>query len=287
MENRQLIKNIIKYINEQRISQEIKNVIRDTYIDYEDAYKRYLSNLEKEIGNDSKLLFELDNIASYAKREYEGDKASTKEIDDMFFEAKIDNMKEHILATMRNMLENEEHTETSKGLKPILDTEEEKDDSQFIRKCINFSKDNRDYALQIKESVVFEIETSKKNIISKVTKNIPQKEINLEYINYATRAFENEVNIILNKAKIKVPTTIKEELDSLDDKIVSDIIDMYTNEMHGKNNEKEQREEFIADLKVKVDEGEAVKKVLEEQKKLKMLEKDEKQEENLPDNVIE
>lgn len=284
MEEKQLINKVRKYINEQKMPQKIKDLVKDTYIDYESAYKTYLANLEKMLENDAGLLQELNNIVSYAKRDCEEDKAATREMEELVFEAKINNLQEEALAIIRNMAEQEKKKKSLETSKPDLDAEKEKEEneSQTIRKGLNFSKENRECALQIKESVIAEIESSKRNLISKVTRNIPQNSGNLDYINYTKKSFENEVTLILSRAKMQLPITIKDEFDLLDEKIIEDIIKIYM-EMHRSQEDNMsmamQREKFATELRAKVDSNETVE--------ILKKEKDEKLKEDLSGNIIE
>ena len=95
MKEKQIVEKIRNYINEQKLPLRVREMIEKIYLDYEDSYKRYLSNIQRIINNE-KMQTELNNIASFARREYEDDKTSTKEIEDLAFETKINKSKEEI-----------------------------------------------------------------------------------------------------------------------------------------------------------------------------------------------
>ncbi len=269
METRQTINEVRKYINKQKMPQEIKKIVEEIYREYEYAYREYLSELERIIENSARGLEELNNIGSYARREYEEDKATTNEMEELVFEAKINKIQEDILEKIRSESERAKNKKKLENLIPILNEGEieQQEDGKFIRSDINFSRENYECALQIRESVVSEIESSKKNLIFRVTKNIPQSGENLDYINYAKRAFENEVDLILNKAKMQLPTKVKGELDLLDNKIVEDVINIYRK--YNRNQEEiadttTQRKEFADGLKVEVNVDETMQRMKEE-----------------------
>ena len=80
------------------------------------------------------------------------------------------------------------------------------------------------------------------------------------------------MNLILNKAKLQIPTEIESELKILDDKIIEDVINMY-NQEHSISEGKQQntieskRKNFVERLQEEIDEDEVLKKVLEEQQR--------------------
>lgn len=290
MKEKYVIENIRTCISKQKLPQEIKKVIDDTYLDYGYAYRLYLSNIERAIGNNEMILEELSHIASWSKREYQEDIEITKEISEMNFESKINIMQEETTLIIRNMLKQEKNENYLVGLQPILDIEEtnEYEEGDNIRNGMDFTKENKQCAEQIKESITSEIHSSKKNLIAKVTRVIPHNKDNFEYINYATRAFENEISIILNKAKMQIPTVIEYELDLLDNKIIEDVIKIYKSQheidkKQGEDTLEIKRKKFVDNLRENVDEEEAIRKISKEREKNKEIDLGK----DLPGNVIE
>ncbi len=268
MKEKQIVEKIRNYINKQKLPLRVKEMIEKIYLDYEDSYKSYLSNIQI-ISDNEKMKTELNNIASFAKREYEDDKASTEEIEDLAFEVKINKLEEEISSIIVS-LQGEE-------LNTLIGTNNENENTEeikvnAIRQHLNFSKENKNYAVEIRESVVSEIESSKKALIIRIQSSILKNEENVAYINHARVEFENEVNLILNKAKLQIPTEIESELKILDDKIIEDVINMY-NQEHSISEGKQQntieskRKNFVEGLQEEIDEDEVLKKVLEEQQR--------------------
>ncbi len=268
MKEKQIVEKIRNYINKQKLPLRVKEMIEKIYLDYEDSYKSYLSNIQI-ISDNEKMKTELNNIASFAKREYEDDKASTEEIEDLAFEVKINKLEEEISSIIVS-LQGEE-------LNTLIGTNNENENTEeikvnAIRQHLNFSKENKNYAVEIRESVVSEIESSKKALIIRIQSSILKNEENVAYINHARVEFENEVNLILNKAKLQIPTEIESELKILDDKIIEDVINMY-NQEHSISEGKQQntieskRKNFVERLQEEIDEDEVLKKVLEEQQR--------------------
>lgn len=268
MKEKQIVEKIRNYINKQKLPLRVKEMIEKIYLDYEDSYKSYLSNIQI-ISDNEKMKTELNNIASFAKREYEDDKASTEEIEDLAFEVKINKLEEEISSIIVS-LQGEE-------LNTLIGTNNENENTEeikvnAIRQHLNFSKGNKNYAVEIRESVVSEIESSKKALIIRIQSSILKNEENVAYINHARVEFENEVNLILNKAKLQIPTEIESELKILDDKIIEDVINMY-NQEHSISEGKQQntieskRKNFVEGLQEEIDEDEVLKKVLEEQQR--------------------
>lgn len=287
-EGRIIIEKIRSYINEQKIPPRVKKLIEDIYRDYEDAYISYLSNMQRIIYNNDKLSVELNNIESYAKNDYENDIVSTNELVDMIFQSKINEIREEISNIVNEIQMKKDNSKT--------DLEEEREEERnYIKKYTSFSSRNKDYAMEFKESVVAEIESSRKLLITKIQNNIPKSNENATYIEHARTVFENEVNLILSKAKLQLPSEIKSELDLLDDRIIGEVINIYITE-HEESKEQEettltiQRDNFISELKENVNEKEALKKVLEEQQRQTSLEINGQKlnlDEGLPGNVIE
>ena len=291
MKEKQIVEKIRNYIIEQKLPLRVREMIEKIYLDYEDSYKRYLSNIQRII-NHEKMQTELNNIASFARREYEDDKTSTKEIEDLAFETKINKSKEEISSIIVSLQREGTNTLISTNSE---DEKKEESRADAIKKHLDFSKENKNCAVEIRESVISEIESSKKTLITRIQSSIPRNEENVTYINYAREAFENEVNLILNKAKLQIPTEIESELKILDDKIIEDVIDMYNQENVLSEGEQEntiesKRKNFVEGLQEEIDEDEAFKKVLEEQQRQTALSingEEDKYKQDLPDNAIE
>lgn len=290
MKEKQIIEEVRNYVNQQKMPLRIKKIIENIYLDYEGAYKKYLTNIQGTIFDNEKMQAELNNIASFARREYEDDKSSTKEIEDLAFEVKINKMKEEISSIIESL-----QIEEINALVSTNDENKEKDKVDTIRKHLDFSKENKNCALEIRGSIISEIESSEKTLITRIQKNIPRNKENDVYINHARVAFENEVNLILNKTKLQLPTEMESELKALDDKIIGEVIEMYNSE-HAMSEGKQEhtielkRKNFLGGLQEEIDEDEAFRKVLEEQQRQTALSingKEDESKQELLDNVIE
>lgn len=292
MREKQIIEKIRNYISEQKLPLGVKKIIENIYLDYEDSYRRYLSNIRR-ISDNEKMQMELSYIASLARRECEDDRDSTKEIEDLVFETKINKMKEEISSIIVGLQREEFNT-----LIVTNNENENEEESKInnIRKYLDFSKENKNCALEIKGSVISEIESSERTLITRIQSSIPRNEENAAYyINHARVAFENEINLILNKAKLQIPTEIEGELKMLDNKIIEDVIDIYNQEHALSKREQEnaielKRKNFVEGLQKEVDEDKAFKKVLEEQQRQTALSingEEDEYKQDLPDNVIE
>lgn len=287
MEERQIIEKIRRYLDGQNLPKEVNEIVENIYLDYEDAYKKYLASIGRIVENNQELSVMLNNILSYAKRDYEEDKYSTKELKELAFEAKRNNMKEKI----SNILISIFATEKSKKMKDddSNKAEEQEKEDISLKRQMKFQRENKECVEEIRESVVSEIQSSKKSLIMKIEVNIAKGIREKAYIEHAKQVFENEVNLILNKAKLELPTIAKEKMDLFDEKIVADIIEIYRNE-RSVEIEKEhyietQRDKFVGKLKAETNENVAIRNIQEKQ--IELDKNGQNLKEALPDNAIE
>ncbi len=264
-----VIEQINAYIESKQLPEELKNVIQELFVDYQYATKKYLGNVELAIGNNRRLMEELNNIASSAKRESENGKDKSIELSNEVFREKVDKLKEKIPELLNR--KEEENT----ALNPILNINE----NIQAKNSMEMDQENREYSSQIKENVISQIESAKEKLIEQVNGNVGRS----EYLIYSQKVFINEVGLILNKAKVQLPTVTKGELDGLDNQISEKISQVKNEELQsGKKVESsEQRKNFISELKIELNEKEVVDKVIESQQNKENLSK------KLPDNVIE
>ena len=264
-----VIEQINAYIESKQLPEELKNVIQELFVDYQYATKKYLGNIELAIGNNRRLIEELNNIASSAKRESENGKDKSIELSNEVFREKVDKLKEKIPDILKG--KEEENT----ALNPILDTNE----NIQAKNSMKMDQESREYSSQIKENVISQIESAKEKLIEQVNANVGRS----EYLIYSQKVFINEVGLILNKAKVQLPTVTKGELDGLDNQISEKISQVKNEELQSgeKAEGLEQRKNFISELKFEVNEKEVVDKVIESQQNKEDLSK------KLPDNVIE
>lgn len=264
-----VIEQINEYIESKQLPEELKNVIQELFVDYQYASKKYLGNVELAIGNNGRLIEELNNIASSAKRESENGKDKSIELSNEVFREKVDKLKEKI----PELLNVEEKEDTV--LNPILHTNE----NTQARNSMKMDQENREYSAQIKENIISQIESAKEKLIEQVNENVGRS----EYLIYSQKVFINEVGLILNKAKVQLPTVTKGELDGLDNQINEKISQVKNEELQSgeKVESSEQRKNFVSELKFEVKEKKAVDKVIESQQNKEDLSKE------LPDNVIE
>lgn len=287
MEERQIIEKIRRYLDGQNLPKEVNEIVENIYLDYEDAYKKYLASIGRIVENNQELSVMLNNILSYAKRDYEEDKYSTKELKGLAFEAKRNNMKEKISNIVISIFA----AEKSKKMKDddSNKAEEQEKEDISLKRQMKFQRENKECVEEIRESVVSEIQSSKKSLIMKIEVNIAKGIREKAYIEYAKQAFENEVNLILNKAKLELPTIAKEKMDLFDEKIVADIIEIYRNE-RSIEIEKEhyietQRGKFVGELKAEINENVAIRNI--EEKQIELDKNGQNLKEALPDNAIE
>lgn len=287
MEERQIIEKIRRYLDGQNLPKEVNEIVENIYLDYEDAYKKYLASIGRIVENNQELSVMLNNILSYAKRDYEEDKYSTKELKELAFEAKRNNMKEKISNIVISIFA----AEKSKKMKDddSNKAEEQEKEDISLKRQMKFQRENKECVEEIRESVVSEIQSSKKSLIMKIEVNIAKGIREKAYIEYAKQAFENEVNLILNKAKLELPTIAKEKMDLFDEKIVADIIEICRNE-RSIEIEKEhyietQRGKFVGKLKAEINENVAIRNI--EEKQIELDKNGQNLKEALPDNAIE
>ena len=55
-----VIEQINEYIESKQLPEELKNVIQELFVDYQYATKKYLGNVELAIGNNGRLIEELN-----------------------------------------------------------------------------------------------------------------------------------------------------------------------------------------------------------------------------------
>ena len=287
MEERQIIEKIRRYLDGQNVPQEINEIVENIYLDYEEAYKKYLTSIGSIVGNNQKLSIMLNNIVSYAKKDYEEDKYSINRLKELAFEAKCNNMKEKISNILISMFA----TKKSKKMKDndLNETEEKEKKDINLKNKMKFQKENEECIKEIREIVVSEIQSSKKALIMKIEFNIENEIEEKAYIEHAKQIFEDEVNLILNKATLELPAITKKEINLFDEKIVADTIEMCTNERNIASEQEHyigtQRDKFVGELKANINENAAIRNIQEKQ--IELDKNRQSLEETLPDNAIE
>lgn len=249
IETKKLIDNIKEYIKGQEVPSQIKEMIEKSYSEYEIAYKKFIANIGIIIKGNKELEEKLARIKQCADREYEEDKMATREMANSVFEHKLNRMQEKNIILIRNFVE-----------------EEFEEDEEEAKNSVSFEKENQNCAVGIRESVVSEIDSSAKGVITKVRNYIPKTKENEKYIENLEKILKMEVNKILSKAKGKMSEEVIEELRNLDEKVEQEVFERYQAQKEIKA-KRTTRANFVEGLAVKVDSEEALKRVIEEQQK--------------------
>lgn len=278
MEEQELLKKIQMIIKKQKVSKEVKKAVDKIYREYQDSYRKLLSNLEQAMGKNSKYLTELNQIASYMKQDYEGDYEMSIEIEDTSYAMKVDSMLEKVTNAINSILNSEN---SSQKLGAIIDveelTEEEKErrdrleKEKIIRESTKSTIANKNCAKEIVESIIVEIDSSKDSIMLKVSSNMKNAP-NIDYIKMSQLKFKEEIEVIKKEAREKLEQQIKEALDAQDNEIANEIIDSYSKYKEIRK-PLTKREKFASDLQVKVNSKEAIQRVQEAKKQEKQEEK--------------
>lgn len=271
MEKQELLKKIEMVIKKQTLSKEVKEAVNKTYIEYQDAYRALLSNIERAIGNEQKYLTELNHIVDYMKYDCEEDREMSIEMGNASYAIKIDAMLENVINGMNTILSREEREKSYPKLEAIIDTEElteeekarrdEQEKEESIRKSVTTTVSNVYCAKEIVGSIISEVGSSKDSLMRKVStsmKNAP----NIDYIKFSQEEFKKEIETIVKEAKEKLTVQIKEALDAQDSSIANEIIAIY-NQYKETSKELTQREKFSATLQAKVNPEEAIRKIQE------------------------
>lgn len=267
MKEQELLGKIEKIIKEQPLPEEIKKSVNEIYLDYHDAYHRLLSNIGRIVEKDEKLRTELNNIVSYTNKDYEEDKNASFEIEETSYFIKLEKLAENVRSVMNNIMSNKQNS-NKETLPPILDIEEETskerktqlEQDETIQKYAKTDLENKECAKQITASVLSEIDSSKEALIMKLSniKNASSE----EEIRYRQGEFLKEIELIKNKAKLKLPLEIEEILRVQEDIISNRIVDIYDQYREDEKN-LNSREKFATTLHAQVDEEEAMKKLQE------------------------
>lgn len=277
MKLQNLLQNIKRLLNEDKIPKEITDIIDRIYLDYNDAYRNCLSNISHLVEENPKLMEELSHITSYMSRDYEEDIECNREIEEIAYCSKKEKNYEDIQIVIRNLVaqRGDKNRADGESLRAIIDVDEieEDEESKTIQRNVNNDVINTEFCREIKGSILSEIDSSRKILISKLF-NI-SKQVDVTYVK---DKFSNEVEIIKNSIQDKLFISVKESLNEHDIDIANKIYSLYI--QYIKENENEvalsTREKFVRGLQFKVDEQKAVKEQirLENNIKLKSLDED-------------
>ncbi len=286
MEKIELLKKIEKIITEP-LPNEITKIVNGIYCDYNTAYRSLLSKVEQAIGNDEKLMIELNHIASYMKKDFEEEKAISEEIEQMSYSIRIERMVDKVIASIQNILKEEQMKKDKPILAPILDVEEEeapeKQTQEQIKKATQVTVEDGKCAKEIVESMLSEINSSQKTLLVKLS--IIEKRLqDKEWIQHSQKKFKEEIEMINREAKTKAIPQIEQILNGQSQIMTNQILDLYQ-QYQTEGKPLTEREKFANMLHVEVNPQEAIKKVEEEEKREKQRENMPNQE--LPGNVIE
>lgn len=257
-----LLRNVQKIFNEEKTAKEITQLINRIYRDYNDSYRNCLSNVGRIVDGNPKLMEELNNIAVYMKKDYEEDLENIKEIEEISFCDKKDKMLEHMEIVIVNLINQRnsanKHNET---LQPILDVDEikteESEEREIIQNNINNHIINAEFCKRVVGSILSEIDSSKKSLISKLSGIKTQVDID-----YAKNIFISEVDLIEDRIRSEFNYQIKDLINAQDICIANKIYSLYAEYIQQNEIDKglSQRAKFLEDLHVEVNEMQAIKK---------------------------
>ncbi len=284
MEKRELLGKVEKLIKEQTLPKEVKKLIEETYLEYHDAYYIFLKNIQLTVV-DSEAQMELNELISSTNRDYEDDIESSKQIENASYAMKIEEMLENIKMVINNMVE--ERKTDANGISRLSVTSNEEEQTEEGKESKQVARDyrtikehtktnlvNNQCANDIKESGVSEIHSSKEELLTKIALT---KKLNTEQIREFKNNFIKFIELIENKAKLKLPLEIRNILDGQDLAIANQIIKIY--EQYRKEESLSNREQFVSDLQKKVDENQAIQKA-------EKISEEQIQDKKLPNDVI-
>lgn len=279
MEERELLKKIEKVVAVP-LPKEITKIINEIYSNYNDAYRNLLSKVEQAIGNDEKLMIELNHIASYMKKDFEEEKMVSEEIEQMSYSIRIERMVDKVTSSIQNMLKEEQKQKDKPILAPILDVEEkdsyQKQTQEQIEKATQVTVENRKCAKEIIESTLSEINSSQKTLLVKLSA-IEKRLLDKSWMQHSQKKFREEIEMINKEAKTKAIPQIEQILDGQSQIMANQILDLYE-QYQTEEKPLTGREKFSNMLHVEVNPQEAIKKLEEEEEK--------KQQENMPNQEL-
>lgn len=287
MEKRELLKKIERVL-QQPLPEEIRKAVNEIYINYNDAYRSLLSKVERAIGNDEKLMTELNHIASYMKKDYEEEQQVSNELEEMSYSIRIERMLDNVIGSVKRGLDEEQIENSKQELGAIIDVEEsenpEERKKEEIERCMQGTLENKKCAKEIVESVLLEINSSQKMLLLKLStieKKLPDK----AWMQSSQKKFKEEIETISKEAKTNTTIKIEQILNGQNKIMANQILELY--EQYQKEGKQlTGREKFVTALHVDVNPQEAVKKVEEERRTIEM-QKEKIQNEELPGNAIE
>lgn len=276
---KELKSKVQKIIQEEKEPKEIKSIIDSILLDYKDSYTVYIRNMASAIENDSKRSENMNHIMSYVTKDYREIEETMKTIQWAEEQYRKKEMEDQIVPTIQGLAEEKENNSSENVLyglfllddKETIEEREKRQDDEIIERNVIGQQKNSKYINEIRNAIISEIKSSKSMVINKI------KELNLnsEYSIREKAKFENEIQMIIDKASVKL-NEIEPILEGQDRKICSEIIEVWDQycEENGIRNKTEniaqsQREQFKARLSenVKVDESKALEKIEQDKEK--------------------
>lgn len=285
--DKQLNVKLIKMIREIN-SSDIKNIINSIFVDYNDAYKRYISNVGMIVSDDLKQEELLYNISQYTRKDYEEVISTINTVQTVEEECKKRDLEERIIQLIETMIKDrkqhvgiQENQELSTSDEEDRKIQKRMSDEENIENSILGKIKNIEYINELKNSIIAELKSSENIIINK-TKSIKGDKESLEK---AKENFEAEMQLIIDKVILKM-RDVSDALKVQDKRVCNEIIEIweqYCRETENENNKfEEQKGQFKSRISdgVHVDEQEAYKKAKEK------AEQEEKEIESLPGDFL-
>lgn len=268
-----------KIIQEEKETKEVKSIIDSILLDYKDSYTVYIRNMASAIENDSKRREDINHIMSYVTKDYREIEETMKTIQWAEEQYRKREIEDQIVPTIQGLAEEKENNYSKNVLYGLffldnnetVEEREKRQDDEIIERNVIGQQKNSKYINEIRNAIISEIKSSKSMVINKI------KELNLnsEYSMTEKAKFENEIQMIIDKASVKL-NEIEPILEGQDRKICSEIIEVWDQycEENGIRNKTEniaqsQREQFKARLSenIKVDESKALEKIEQDNEK--------------------
>lgn len=285
--DKQLKVKLIKMIREIN-SSDIKNIINSIFVDYNDVYKRYISNVGMIVSDDLKQEELLYNISQYTRKDYEEMISTINTVQTVEEECKKRDLEERIIQLIETMIKDrkqhvgiQENQELSTSDEEDRKIQKRMSDEENIENSILGKIKNIEYINELKNSIIAELKSSENIIINK-TKSIKGDKESLEK---AKENFEAEMQLIIDKVILKM-RDVSDALKVQDKRVCNEIIEIweqYCRETENENNKfEEQKGQFKSRISdgVHVDEQEAYKKAKEK------AEQEEKEIESLPGDFL-
>lgn len=283
--NSETERKLIKIINDNQLPIEIINIIKNIYLDYEEACNNCIIKVEGV--QDDKNQNEINLLQKHLKSLCKDDISTIDTIIKSTYEEKKTRQIEGVINENR-----ETKARKEKQLELVLfDSQSEEayyqDHKEQIQlqEIIKNRKNNVEFVETIRQVILSEMRSSQKDIVMEIgNSNIFEKDdIRRMYKKHIQDSFMENMDVIIKKVEKEIPETGK-ILESQDEEtyknIIQTIIEQNEVEKPEEQSQRNERAEFVSSIHAEVKTEEAIKKV-EENKN------NDKNKEQLPDIVIE